>query len=109
MMASMSDAPKRNWFRFSLRNFLAVIAVIALWLGWGTYKAHQREQIAQFIRNQYGGGFTYGPPLRPWKQLPLTLRILGVKSVQRIDAQGIRNEDDRKEIQSAFPEADIYF
>ncbi len=79
----MTDAPKRHWFRFSLRKFFAVFTILALWLGWNVHQVNQRDEITQFIRTFYGAGFTYGPPLRPWKQLPITWRLLGVKSVQR--------------------------
>jgi hypothetical protein len=88
--------------------FFAVTA-IAVWLGWNMHQIRQRELVRQFV-SANGAGFIEGSPIRPWKQLPLTWRLLGVKPIRRIDAQGtFKNEDDREHISAAFPEADIHY
>jgi hypothetical protein len=39
----MSEAPKRRWFRFSLRTLFVVVTVIGIWLGWNFNTAQRRR------------------------------------------------------------------
>ena len=101
----------RGRFRFSLRALLLTFAILAAWLGWNVHQLNQRAWATQFLKSQ-SAGFTYGPPKRPWKRLPLTWQLFGVKSVQRIDAQDPYNrldEEDRRRILASFPEAEVVF
>jgi hypothetical protein len=50
----------------------------------------------------------YGPPLRPWKSLPVMWRLLGTKPVTSISLKYVRLQDgDREQIRASFPEAEI--
>jgi hypothetical protein len=112
MRRMVDAAPKRRRFRFSLRALLLVFVVLSLWLGWNYHQLRQRAWLAQFLSAQHKAGFTFGPPTRPWKRLPLTWRLMGTKSVQRIDAQDPYHrlsDEDRRRILASFPEADVVF
>lgn len=42
----MSDpAPKRRWFRFSLRTFFVVVTILAVWLGYQINWIRQRRDV----------------------------------------------------------------
>jgi hypothetical protein len=50
-----------------------------------------------------------GEPDRPWKRLPITWQLLGVKSVQDILFAGFNDEADREQITALFPEVIIRY
>ena len=39
----MSEAPKRRWFRFSLRTLFVVVTVCCVWLGWQLHIVRERQ------------------------------------------------------------------
>jgi hypothetical protein len=111
-----TDARRRWRLRFSLKTFLLLVTAFAVWLGWNVYQVSQRqrmEQYARSVRARYQ--YTYvtltvvhGPPTKPWKSLPFMWRLLGVKSVSRIDSNGgVLDKEDVEQIRKWFPEADI--
>ena len=103
----MNDTPKRRWPRFGLRTLFTLFTIIALWLGWNAYQINQRKELLRFLSTQ-NVYITYGTPPYPWKQLPTTWRLFGVKPIQEIRFQHTNwvDENGRRQIKSAFPEAD---
>jgi hypothetical protein len=101
---------RRRPFRFSLRLLLAAVTAICLWLGWGLYQVRQRERVHQFLLDRGAGVGEAGVEVKPWRRVPLTWRLLGVEPVAWIivDGEGLSDED-REEIRSWFPEADVTF
>jgi hypothetical protein len=102
--------PSTKWrFRFTLRAFLIVIAIIALWLGWNVRQVKQRQQAEKYILSKSNKIF-YGLPEKPWRRsTPLVWRVLGAKPVQVIDLRfgGTFLQKDVDSIRALFPEADI--
>lgn len=93
---------------------MLLVLALSVWLGWNVYQVNQRRRIEQYIvsmpdawrKNNIPVPIVYGLPTKPWKSLPIMWRILGVKSVQRLELQGV-SEEDKKNIRFWFPEADI--
>lgn len=107
---SASETFKRRRWRFGLRTLFLVVTAVALWLGWNVYQLQKRAGVAKFILTSSGSSqaITYGPPVRPWKSLPATWRLLGVKLVTYINLSGVKLEDeDIGQIQASFPEAEF--
>jgi hypothetical protein len=120
----MTSAPKRRWFRFSLRTLFVVVTVIACWLGWNVHVVRQRQAVWREIvaedeaRNKVlqriprWGGFTgwrtetvQKGSLTP-AQIPIVRRLLGDQP--RTDIMRSREADARRTMQF-FPEATITY
>ncbi|MCE9544497.1 MAG: hypothetical protein K8T25_03090 [Planctomycetia bacterium] len=56
--------PKRRWFQFRLRTLLAATTIIAIWLGWWSYKARQQRDAVAALR-LIGARVEYDTTL-PW-------------------------------------------
>ena len=103
----------RRWFRYSLRTFLAIVAVAALstyWLGNQLKWIHEREQILSWLQTQ-PVTITYGRA--PW---PLALaRTKGVANILWCNvhvpspAEREAHRKLQRELQSVFPEATVEF
>jgi hypothetical protein len=111
-----NEAPKRFRFRFSLRILLFAVTILAIWLGWNVYQVRQRKRMELYVVSvaaayeKNPAPIVYGPPLKPWKSLPIMWRILGTKSVQEVNLTGYKvAEEDTTQIRKWFPEADIRF
>jgi hypothetical protein len=107
----MNGSRQDRWFRFSLRRLFIAISIFALWLGWNAYKLKMRQASESFLATQgvNGSAIAYGAPEKPWKSLPLGLRLLGARPVRTIDLQRLLlTEAERDRIQGLFPEADLY-
>src|SRR4051812_30476397 len=107
---SVSETRKRRWLRFNLRTFFLVFTLVAIWLGWNVQQVRTRDSVEKFILTSSAGSqvITYGPPLRPWKSLPTTWRLLGARPVTSISLKYVRLQDgDREQIRASFPEAEI--
>jgi hypothetical protein len=106
----MTEIHKHRRFRFGLRTFFVVITAIAIWLGWNVQQVRKRAGVERFILTSSSGSqvITYGPPIRPWKSLPVTWRFLGAKPVTSISLKFVRLEEgDLEQIRASFPEAEI--
>jgi hypothetical protein len=103
--------------RFGLRTMLAVLTASAIWLGWNVYQVSQRRVMERYVSLISSPTMAnpptriiYGPPIRPWKTLPIMWRVLGVKSVQFIELHDTYTPDeDRERINAWFPEAEIHY
>jgi hypothetical protein len=101
------NSPRR--FRFSLRLLLIAIAILCLWLGWGMYKVRQREAAVRYLQAS-GSSVSNGGLIKPWRQMPLSWRLVGASPVSHIGVNAAAYEEyDRDHIRSLFPEADIQF
>ena len=53
-MSGMSEAPKRRWFRFSLRSLFLVVTALCLWLGWNVNVVRLRRAVLAQVPNDIG-------------------------------------------------------
>ncbi len=109
----MSDtAAKRRWFQFTLRRFFLVVALVAAWLGWNAHRVHQRRQFqhdiawrsARIMTPAFHARFYSGAGSAA--KMPLVWKLFGAEplgSIQLPDNEF--DDDDRRRIQSLFPEA----
>jgi hypothetical protein len=105
---------KGHRIRFGLRALLIAIAVFGIWLGWNVQHVRKRQAMETYVKHILGprnqAGMSYGPPIKPWKSVPIMWRILGARSVQEINLQKYDvPPDDQKEILKWFPEANVRF
>jgi hypothetical protein len=105
----MSTAPRRRWFRFSLRTLFLLVALIAAplaWLGVQLKWIHDRHEAAAWASDhQSAGPFPQKTTPAPW-----SIRILG-------ESDGLRSMDvcaftpeDREQVaklERLFPERKI--
>jgi len=111
----MTTAPKRRWFRFSLRGLLVVVTVLGCWLGWEVSAVHQRRSMAQRfeaeggfvevwtsdLEVQYGYEPGRGPKISGWR------RWLGDRAYNFITLPPSSTKPDFMRARALFPEADI--
>ncbi len=48
----MGVAPKRRWFRFSLRTMFVMVTLLAVWLGWQVRWLHRRDKFQSWLKAQ---------------------------------------------------------
>jgi len=106
----MTAAPRRRWFRFSLRTLFAVVTVFAVfgWFGWNLHQVREREGLLASLssRGAMFGRNTSGTPPKP---LPLVWTLLGAKPIGVIQVpDSAFTEDDLHRIATLFPEATIH-
>jgi len=104
-------APRRRWFQVSVRTLLAIVAVLALWLAWGMHWVKSRNDAMRELKADprvaivYQGGVL---PPKPWRELPVTLRLLQAEPVAFIRLDGNHFvQDDAEILQALFPEASV--
>ena len=111
----MTPAPKRRWFRFSLRTLFVVVTVLCLWLGWNVHQVQQRKEWLEYIQANGAAIWSEEPPRRttrsknyPADHLPLIRRLLGAHPIGTIQlSHGRFTEDDLARVTGLFPEADV--
>ena len=111
----MTAAPKRRWFRFSLRTMFVVVTVVACWLGWNLHQVRQREKflslprIITFEGSMPSSGLGKSSfALTPG--VPFAWKVFGAKHVHCMVLD--KNTFDEAEFQRAralFPETDIRY
>lgn len=104
----MTPAPKRHWFRFSLRALvvaLTIVAVLLAWVGASLHRARQRTVLASFLaRGAAVGKLVEDPP-----QLPIVWRLTGHLAMPfEIELpRDLFTESDRQMLQACFPETNV--
>src|ERR1051325_4626005 len=96
-----SSAPRRRWFRYSLRTLLALMTLFCVWLGvqvkWSRdrHEALAHEHVCRI-------GLCYRPA--PW-----SIRILGERGYEQLFIYHVAASDARhaKVMESLFPEARV--
>jgi len=100
----MTDAPRRRWFRFSLRTFFVVLTIFGIWLGVQVKWIRDRHE---FLARQNGRT----PPRRllfvcdngdaaaPW-----SIRFLGERGIYGITVADVDHATETR-IKGLFPEA----
>ena len=79
--------PKRRWLQFSLRTFLVLVTVFAVWFGWLTHKAREQRKAVAWVEKM-GGGVIYDaePPGPKWVR-----DILGIDFVADVSSIYLSN------------------
>ena len=113
----MTLAPKRRWFRFSLRTLFVVVTVACCWLGyyvnWAHQRRHGREWLEEHDWMQRGIGNISIPYVREAKpDLPWPLRMLGEGPlIFYLIAEGTEGREEYlqrvAEMSRLFPECQI--
>lgn len=100
----------RRWFRFSLRTLFVVVTVFAVWLGWELSFIKERKASIRLIRDKYGSVYTSSDladrPVTDLVSIPFWRRMLGDEAVQMVRLTPAFSDNDLRNVQRIFPEAD---
>ena len=100
---SLSQKPRRRWFRFGLRTFLVVVMLMACTAWWVTAQLKwikdRRAALASVTR-------TYGSIWNQPRKAPWSLRLFGEHPAMVIFTPS-NGKPTAKEIQQLFPEANV--
>jgi hypothetical protein len=113
MLGSVMDkAPttpptRRRWFQFWAGAILTLVIAFAVWFGSNARHVHEREQVAFYVVARQGK-VVYGPPTKPWRILPFSLRIAGAKPVREIHLDWWLCRDEQENVRQLFPEAEVH-
>ena len=105
----MSTSPHRRKIQAVIGVVLLVIAIGGAWLAYGVHWVQSREQALHHLKEE--GADIYlpgegGMPTKPWRELPLTLRLVRAEPVAAIILnKNKHSQEDRDQIHSLFPEA----
>jgi len=112
----MITAPKRRWFRYSLRTLFVVVTLFACWLGWNPSRIRERERVMKVVLS-YGGSTATLPDSYRTGRLPLSWRLLGARRYDVISvptklyvdmkAADLFGFDGFRRIEALFPEAKV--
>jgi hypothetical protein len=111
-----THAPKRRWFRFSLRTMFVVVTAASCWLGWNANIVHRRLATRVTIEANGGtvGVFRHSDPPTgfigcgmmaieyPDLEVPTIRAWLGDEPIEYIVVQ---TEAEVASVQAEFPEA----
>jgi internalin A len=84
----MTAKPKRRWLQFSLKSFLIVVTLFAVWLGYFSLRAREQRAAVARIKElgghvqydyQWGSNSQSGPPGWPWLR-----RLVGDEYFQEV-------------------------
>ena len=105
-------APKRRWFRFSLRTLFVVVTVVGIACSWALSQKkwiRDRSEAMNWVQSQRAWNLANG---RSTVRLPLGLRLFGERFA--LDAIEVREADTRSddafsiaELKRLFPEATV--
>jgi hypothetical protein len=114
----MTSAPKRRWFRFSLRTLFVVVTVFGIWLGWQLHFVTRRKQAINWLEEAGGLAIHSSwvrddpslardrPDVLNWPQLPFWRRWLGDETIVEIwIPKDAYNEANIARLAKCFPEA----
>ena len=80
----MTTAPKRRWFKFSLRTLFVAVTVLGMWIGYYIHWKQERRE-ARLWLGVHGGMGLYGwHKVEPRPPLPWMLKLLGEESEEEI-------------------------
>jgi hypothetical protein len=105
----MTSAPKRRWFRFSLRTLFVVVTVGAVlsWLGWNFRAVRQRDDAIWLIESK-GGQVDFVQPGSEKFAAPIIFRLFGDRQVEWLMAPKLDfTAEDCDRFMRLFPEAKI--
>jgi hypothetical protein len=108
----MSVAPRRCWFRFSLRTMFAgmtLLACVAGWFGWNVQKVRERERMLSLLieRNATMIGWMPRDQRQPRVWRWLGARELGNLNVITMPVKDF-TEQEFQQAQALFPEASVW-
>ena len=100
----MIPAPKRRWFRFSLRTMFVAVTVLGGWLGWNIHFVQERQSLRDRLKNT--------PTFREAEvdmstqptSIPIWREWLGDKPVVYLNLHVPMNDEGRR-VRYYFPEA----
>ena len=98
----MTTAPKRRWFRWSLKGLLLLVtlAALAVYIATVLVVVRDREHLAFPIRAAYTDE---GETARP----PLVWQLLGAKATSVVSLDPTATERDVAHVKRLFPEARV--
>ena len=115
-MNGISAAPRRRWFRYSLRALFLVVTVLGCWLGWQANIVRQRKAVRDELVAGAGWLVTaidYAQtPSRPAAEdacgeIPVWRRWMGDEAIAQIGFERSVTAPERARVRSLFPEAYI--
>lgn len=99
--------PRRRWFRFSLRTFLVIVALVGAWLGVQVKWSHDRRTARAAMRSWTPADMrASGVPMDA--EVPWVLALLGEQPVSVI----VVPKDgpfSARELRALFPEAQVTY
>jgi hypothetical protein len=113
-------APRRRWFRFSLRTLFVVVTAFGIWLGWQLHVVRERAAIRAwaekreigFSSEEWPGMFVPGRKPAWVGVIPWYRRLLGDQGYVLIEmpygysaADKAAIQSDQALIEATFPEA----
>jgi hypothetical protein len=106
---------KRRWLRFSTRTLLVAVTILCVWLGWQVHIVRERKRLREWAIEH--GGYVnveyvatpFTAVVRPRRiSVPWYRKLLGDQAIATISfSRSWENEEQAKEIDVYFPEADI--
>lgn len=104
----MTPAPKRRWFKFSLRTLFVVMTVVAATLGWLSWRFEQARERRTIMIQYLRAGAGFGDTDRDRRE-PLFWEFFGdVGPIMDIELPSDKfTEADQRRLQSIFPEIPV--
>ena len=105
----MSLAPKRRWFRFSLRTMFLAVTVFCVWLGWNVEQVRKRDRLLRSSEVYvWPSRSPYMLPPPSHKFMPVAWSLLGARKLIGISLNQKRfTQADLEHYESMFPEAEM--